>query len=143
FARTKADSKPTSNESGTRVSITARRPSGYDCGFDARGAEEAIANHRMNALRRSHQFIAASARDIQPHSYDANNIAVIEDDNSIIMPPAAFDMNKRAVLFTPEADGYRVSPASIAFTNNFGTRLRGFLAIDGQPGSADNGYRDV
>jgi hypothetical protein len=143
FIRTSAGIKPTPNEDNERVRLTVRAASPYDCGFDARGAEEAIARHRMHALRSPYQLAVRRAPAVSPRSDDEDNIAVIEDDGSIIMPPAGFDLKKRAVLFTPEAGGYRITPTDVPYTKDLGTRLRGFLAVDGQPGAADNGYREV
>ncbi|MEN3332460.1 MAG: hypothetical protein V7641_1825 [Blastocatellia bacterium] len=143
FARTNAGIKPTPNEDGARVHLTGRGLPQYDCGFDGRGAEEAIARHRLHALRLPDQPAARSAQDIRPHSLDQDDIAMIEDDGSIIVPPAGFDLTKRAVLFTPEAGGYRLTPANVRFTSDFGTQVRSFFAFDGQLGVDNNGYRDV
>jgi hypothetical protein len=143
FARTSAGIKQTPNEDGTRVHLMVHAPSPYDCGFDARGAEEAIARHRMHALRSPDQLAALSARDVSLHNQDQNDIAMIEDDGSIIVPPAGFDLTKRAVLFTPEAGGYRLTPTNVRFTGDFGTQVRSFFAFDGQLGFGNNGYRDI
>jgi hypothetical protein len=143
FAKTDARSKQAPDEAGSRVRLSGRLANQYDCGFDARGADESVARHRMNSLRSPAQLAARSMGDIRRRGYDQDDIAVIEDDGAIIMQPAGFDLKKRSVLFTPEAGGYRVTPAEVSFTKDFGTRLRGFLAFDGQPGNADNGYRDI
>lgn len=143
ITRTNASNRQTPDNNRTRVHPGGRVPSSYDCGFDGRGAEEAIARHQMHALRSPYQLTVGSRQTDSPRSFDEDNIAVIEDDGAIIMPPAGFDLKKRAVGFTPEAGGYRITPTDVPFTKDLGTRLRGFLAVDGQPGTADNGYREV
>lgn len=143
FIKTSASNQQPANDDGARVRITARPSQTYDCGFDGRGAEESIARHQMNALRSPDRLAAQHTRAISPRNYDQDNIAVIEDDGAVIMQPEGFDLKKRSILFTPEAGGYRITPTEVAFTKEFGTRLRGFLALDGQPGDANNGYRDL
>lgn len=143
FARANADSKPATGGDGERVQLTVRAPSAYDCGFDARGAEEAVARHRMHALRSPHQLAARSTQNTAPHISDQDDIALIEDDGSIIVPPNGFDLAKRAIMFTPEAGGYRVEPTNVRFTSDFGTQVRSFFAFDGQLGVGGNGYRDM
>src|SRR5438128_10291099 len=144
FTRTSAGVEQTSVEDIGRVRVTVNAPASYDCGFDANGADDALARHRMQALRSSHQRRRlASARPTPadgPRLTDQNDIALIEDDGSIILPPAAYDLKKRAVLFTPEAGGYRITPTDLPFAKDFGTRLRDFLAVDGQPSGSGNGY---
>jgi hypothetical protein len=143
FAGTSANDRQSPYDSGPPARPAGRAPSSYDCGFDARGSEEAIARHRMHALRSPYRLAVRGAQADGPRGFDEDNVAVIEDDGSIIMAPSGFDLKKRAVLFTPEAGGYRITPTDVAFTKDFGTRLRDFLAVDGQPGAADNGYREV
>jgi hypothetical protein len=143
FARTNADNRQALDDNGKHAQPTDRATAAYDCGFDRRGAEEAIARHQMHALRAPYQLMVRRPQADRPRNFDEGNIAVIEDDGAIIMPPAGFDLKKRAVGFTPEAGGYRITPTDIPFTKDLGTRLRGFLAVDGQPGIADNGYREV
>ncbi|HKP13706.1 MAG TPA: hypothetical protein VJZ91_16415, partial [Blastocatellia bacterium] len=143
FTHTHANSTQVASESGGRVRLTVKATPPYDCGFDARGAEEAVARHRMHALGSPYQLAARDARGVSAQSFDRDNIAVIEDDGSIIMPPAGFDLAKRAVLFTPEAEGYRITPADVPFTKNLGTQVRSFFGFDGQLGIGGNGYRDI
>jgi len=143
FARANANNQQMPDNHAARVHPIEHEPSPYNCGFDARGDEEAIARHQMHARRSPYQLTVRSAQADSPRSFDEDNIAVIEDDGSVIMPPAGFDLKKRAVLFTPEAGGYRITPTDVPFAKDFGTRLRGFLAVDGQPGPADNGYSEV
>jgi hypothetical protein len=140
FTPTRASVGQTSIEDGRRVRATVNAPASYDCGFDANGADEELARHRMHVLRSSYHLAARRAQADGPRVSDQDDVALIEDEGSIILPPAAFDLKKRAVLFTPDADGYRITPTDVAFAKDFGTRLRGFLAVDGQPSSSGNGY---
>jgi hypothetical protein len=119
-------------------------PSGaFVCGYDPNGADEAVAHHRLNALRlqnRAHTSAASSrAQTVQ----DTGDIAIVEDDGTIVAAPNKFDLKNRALLFTPAGDGYRVERADTEFNDELGDKLRDFLSTDGQPGNADNGYRDV
>ena len=143
FARTSASVKTAAGEGGERARPEAPAALSYDCGFDARGAEEAIARHRMNALGSSYQLAARTARAIAARSEDRDDIALIEDDGAIIVPPAGFDLTKRSVLFTPEAGGYRITPTDVAFTKNLGSQVRSFFGLDGQIGIDRNGYSDI
>ncbi|MFL6212566.1 MAG: hypothetical protein ACJ74J_01600 [Blastocatellia bacterium] len=142
IARVNADQQ-TAGEDSKRVRVIADAPTPYDCGFDANGADDALARHRMHALRSSYQLAVRREQAGTPRVTDRDNIALIEDDGSIILPPAAFDLKKRAVLFTPEAGGYRITPTDIPFAKDLGTQLRGVLAVDGQPSDSGNGYCPV
>src|SRR5689334_9166422 len=74
LAKTDANNKQTTNEDGACVHPSVRPRSPYDCGFDRRGADEAIARHQMNTLRPAYQLAAHSRRALSPRSYDENNI---------------------------------------------------------------------
>ncbi len=115
----------------------------FVCGFQPLGAEEELSKHKLHLLqsqKEKSQLVASSL----PRVNIVGDIAVIEDDGSIIMPANDFDMNKSSVLFTPEGDGYRVSRDSVGFTKDFGTRLDYFFGIDNQLlSNANNGYREL
>src|ERR1700753_2704773 len=70
FVRTTANSTQPPQAAATRVSVTAHTPAHYDCGFDPHGADDAIANHQMNALRRSRQFTTQRTSAVRPHNFD-------------------------------------------------------------------------
>ena len=142
FAGTRASVVPAASQDGERVRVTVRALPRFDCGFDAHGAEEAIARHQTHALRSRDRFAAQSANHIAANQ-DRGDLAIIEDDGSIIVPPSAFDLAKSAVLFTPEADGYRTTPANVRFTNDIGTQVSSFFGIDGQLSTNVSGYRDI
>ena len=122
---------------------------GFDCGYDARGAEDEFNAHKLNALR-SHARRADSAgsrlaasQSLGPRAEDVDDIAVIEDDGTIVVPPNEFNLKKRSLLFTPDGAGYRIARADISFETDRGSKLGFFFGADGKPGSGNNGYRDV
>jgi hypothetical protein len=78
-----------------------------------------------------------------PIARDAGEIAVIEDDHTIVMPPNKFDLKKQALLFTPEGEGYRITRDPVPYEEELGFRLGDFLGIGGSPVEADNAYREV
>jgi hypothetical protein len=124
-----------------RAVFSARDGGKFDCGYDPRGAEDAVYNHRLNALRLSS---ATTSQRVQPADEDRGDIAVIEDDGTMIVSPSKFDLKKRSLVFTPEGEGYRVTRTDIAFSDELGSKLDFFFGIDNQLlDNADNGYRDI
>jgi len=130
----------------------ARRFSSFstplDCGYDARGAEDELSNHKLHALRRGEADYSRPMSLLQkgrPAVEDVNDIALLQNDGTLVIPPAKFNLKNRSILFTPEGDsdnfGYRISMPEIAFNNDFGSRLD-FLGPDGEKNS-DNGYLGV
>jgi hypothetical protein len=115
----------------------------FVCGFQPFGAEEELSKHQLHLLhsqREKSQLVANSL----PRVNIVGDLAVIEDDGSLVMPANGFDMNKSSLLFTPDGDGYRVSREGVGFTKDFGTRLDYFFGIDDQLLSdANNGYREL
>ncbi len=123
-----------------------------DCGYDARGAEDELSNHRLNALRRGEpdatRSVALSLLQKRgPSAEDINDTAVFQDDGTFVIPPAKFNLKNRSILFTPDGApdgfGYRISTDEIDFNSDFGSRLGSFLGLDGELDDADNGYRDI
>jgi hypothetical protein len=117
-----------------------------DCGYDARGAEDELSNHRLNALRRGEPYTTRSVspsllQKRGPSAEDISDTAVFQDDGTLVIPPAKFNLKNRSILFTPDGDGYRISTPEIDFNNNFGSRLD-FFGPDGEKDS-DNGYLGV
>jgi hypothetical protein len=122
---------------------------GFACGFDPQGAEEEVYRHRLNTLR-SHRrgldtYNLSMANETFARSLVevVNDVALIEDDGALIVPPSKFDLNNKSLLFTPEGDGYRIDRGRADFTNDFGVRLTFFLGPDNQIGGANNGYREI
>jgi hypothetical protein len=117
------------------------------CGYDAHGATDELSNHKQHALGLSKlrnranltPLIATAGISFE----DAGDIALAKDDGTIVITPTSFDLKNRAILFTPDGDGYRISGADLAFTRDYGTRLGFFFGADNRPGNGDDGYRDV
>lgn len=87
-------------------------------------ANEAIARHEMN-LQRLHQA-AENAQQPEasgPTVTDTNDVSVIQDDGSILIPANLFNLTSKAVLFTPVGNSYSVTSGSSAFDTNLGTKL--------------------
>lgn len=123
-----------------------RRP--LACGYDARGADDELSNHKLHALRRGESDYARSASSLKkrsPASEGANDIAFLQDDGTLVIPSAKFNLKNRSILFTPDDDsnnpGYRISTAEIDFNSDFGSRLD-FFGSDGEK-NLDNGYLAV
>lgn len=119
-----------------------------NCGYDARGAEDELSNHKLNALRRGEADYPRTMSLLQkrrPSIDDTNDIALLQNDGTLVIPPAKFNLKNRSILFTPERDsdnfGYRISMPEIEFNNDFGSRLE-FFGSDGEKNS-DNGYSGV
>lgn len=121
----------------------------FACGFDSQGAEEEIYHHRLNALRSGRpgfdvrDFTAAAGPAALPMVEDVDDVAVIEDDGTLIVPPSKFDLNKKSLLFTPEGNGYRVEKGKAELNSDFGVRLTFFFGADNKVGGLNNGYRDI
>lgn len=121
-----------------------------DCGYDPRGAEDEWHNHKLNDLRSngpraaSQSVSASTGRSRTMRSQDVGDIAVIEDNGTIISPPSKFDLKNRSLLFTPDGDGYSITRAKVDFNTDFGYRLGYFFGADGKLlGNSDNGYREI
>ncbi|MGA9768432.1 MAG: hypothetical protein WBV94_05280 [Blastocatellia bacterium] len=127
-----------------RTPFPTRDDGRFDCGYAPRGADEAVYNHHLNTLRLSNYESARSLHRITPQAQDEGDIAVIEDDGTMIISPGKFDLKKRSLAFTPEGGGYRITDADIEFNDDRGLKLDSFLGIDNQVlDNADNGYRGV
>ncbi|HXU38541.1 MAG TPA: hypothetical protein VN937_19450 [Blastocatellia bacterium] len=119
-----------------------------DCGYDARGAEDELSNHKLHALRRGEPDQARSVSFLQKHGPSVegiDDIALLQNDGTLVIPPAKFNLKNRSILFSPEGGsdnlGYRISMPEIEFNNDFGSRLD-FFGSDGEKNS-DNGYLGV
>jgi hypothetical protein len=123
----------------------------FNCGYDPRGADDELSNHRLHALELSRRDdgtkTAAQAllgtRAFDALATDAGDTAVVEDDGTILIPPRQFSLKKSSILFTPGSNGYRISSGGIPFNGDFGVRLGFFFGADNKIGDGDNGYRDV
>ena len=137
----KANSEPGGEP---RAMLSARDDGGFDCGYDPRGAENETYNHRLNTLRLSNYASRTASQQAKPQAQDEGDIAVIEDDGTIIVSPSKFDLKNRSLVFTPDGEGYRITRTDIEFNDELGSKLDSFLGIDNQVlDNADNGYRDI
>ncbi|MBI1746380.1 MAG: hypothetical protein HYR55_07305 [Acidobacteria bacterium] len=55
---------------------------------------------------------------------DVNDVAVIEDDGTIILAPNNFDFPNRTIRFSPTPNGYNLTHITPTFDGNFGTPAR-------------------
>ena len=117
----------------------------FYCGYDPQGAEEQWYNHKLNLMRLGDGHTHGtdfSAKYSAATIESREDIAVIEDNGAIVMPPNKFDLNNKSLLFTPEGDGFRITRENIKFTNELGSRLTFFYNAGGALDDFDNGYRD-
>jgi hypothetical protein len=143
-ARNYKSRTPESRTLESRAFDSAQTGGRFDCGYDPRGAEDEMHNHRVNALRLSGPLARTTARTVSPQDQDQGDIAVIEDDGAIIVPPNEFDLKNRSLVFTPENGGYSVARGDIKLSSDFGFRLGYFFGVDNQLiQNANNGYRDI
>jgi hypothetical protein len=119
----------------------------FVCGYDANGATDELSNHKVNLLalskRRADKPLAGHIASAGVSVEDAEDMALVEDNGSIVVSPTKFDLKNSSVLFTPEGDGYRISSSDIRFSRDFGFRLGYFFGVDKRLEDGDDGYRDV
>jgi hypothetical protein len=128
------------------IAAQARSHDSFDCGYDPRGAEDGFYAHTLNALRSSRlkaNNALLSGQISGPIAENVGDVAVIEDDGSIVVPPNNFNLKKRSLVFTPDGNGYRIARADLSFESDRGSKLSDFVGVDGRPGTGNNGYRDV
>jgi hypothetical protein len=131
-------------ENGRGKKSSAER---FNCGYDPQGATDELSNHKLNVLGLSKRNDGANfaprmtAAGISVE--DAEDVALAEDDGTVVIHPSKFDLKNSSILFTPDGDGYRISSADVAFSRDFGSRLGYFFGADDKLGDGDNGYRDV
>ena len=137
--------------SGADSSIDAQsdgrlRGTQFTCGYDPQGATDELTNHKLNLFGLSKRgFAPTLARHTPPgvSVESAEDIALVEDDGSIVISPTRFDLKNSSVLFTPEGDGYRISSGDVRFSRDVGSRLGFFFGVDNKLEVGDNGYRGV
>jgi uncharacterized protein (TIGR03437 family) len=89
-----------------------------------KAAHEAVARHQFNQQRLAQaaaQGLIAAAPEISVT--DVDDLSVVQDDGSVVIPARPVDLNGRSVLFTPAGGGYTVTGGAAAYDNNFGTKL--------------------
>jgi hypothetical protein len=115
------------------------------CGYDPRGAEDQRLLSKQNSKGRATR---QPAHDSLPNHAsatveDVGDTAVITDNGTIVQPPNNFDLKNRALLMTPDGDGYRITRENVQFVDDVGMRLTGFLSVDGITSDSDNGFLEV
>jgi hypothetical protein len=72
---------------------------------------------------------------------DVGDLAVIEDDGTLVMPPNPFDLENQAILYTPNpTGGYDVSLTTEPLDTELGTKVTGFT---GSEVPLDDGFTRV
>ncbi len=141
-------SSPRHSDSDLNARPGSRLSAGrYNCGYDPHGATDEWSNHRLNALRLSEQGQRADFVTVKTAGgiwvEDAEDIALVEDDGTVVASPSRFNLKNSSILFSPDGDGYRVAPADVGFSKDVGNRLGFFFGVDNNLGDGDNGYRDI
>jgi len=133
-------------DSAGRRSASRFSSAAFNCGYDPEGAIDEWLGHKSNLLRRSKRDGSVSSEAIfsaaGPTVTDVGDIAVMEDDGTVVYSPIRFNLKNSSILFTPEGDGYRISAGDVGFTRDVGGRLGFFFGADKRPEDGDNGYRD-
>jgi hypothetical protein len=76
-----------------------------------------------------------------PTSTDMGDLAVIQDDGTIIIQPNPFDLSKKLISFTPAASGgFSVGVIATSIDRAFGAKLTSFTGSDF---ASDDGYQQV
>jgi uncharacterized protein (TIGR03437 family) len=102
--------------------------------------KEKLLRHQLIQQRLSKEGRLAAERAAVT---DTNDIAVIKATPELVTQANFWDLNGRAILFTPAAGGgYTVSQSSIGFDTNFGTKLNIAAGINPNPQAdpGDDGY---
>lgn len=88
-------------------------------GFAIAAAIQADLHRRLDRERRRNPEPKATKAPVG----QAGNIALIEDDGSILLPPNAFDLDGRGLQLDPLGRGYRMSLSSASVGGALGERL--------------------
>ena len=101
------------------TSATDRRlGKGDGLGTDSRDASDLVWPSRLAARTR---LLGANARPAA--SRDIGDIAVVEDDGTLILQPNPFDLGGVGLRFEPNGAGYDVAPGDAAFRPSLGREL--------------------
>ena len=119
---------------------------GRYCGYDPAGAETEWQNHNLNLLGRSPRAITGKSKGANSFAAieDVGDVAVLDNDGTVVIPPNKFDLKNRSLLFTPDSGGYRLSKGRLDFETSLGI---GELTTSSAWATAfvgpDNGYRSI
>lgn len=122
MARRPAKSKVDSAAKG--LSLKSKRAAKWD-GTEPGRLEREWAIHNASTRTRSRLgFSSDGAEQLVSNSFDFGEIAVIEDDGSIVGEVPGFDLDGQSLRFTPNAqNGYDLSTSPLNFEPVIGTNL--------------------
>ncbi len=89
---------------------------------EEQSAEARVWHEANQQSLRGPEGSAAMALKAETSSQDINDITVIQGDARLVIAPRFFDLNLRAVSFTPANSGYSIATTSSLFDNNLGAR---------------------
>lgn len=88
-------------------------------------ARESIARYKFNQQRLQQQRATGHALPEAGNIgiTDVNDISIVQDNGSFIVPAQPFTLTGRSVLYTPNGSGYTVTGGLSSYDTNFGTKL--------------------
>ncbi len=101
----------------------------FHCGTSPERTRQVYANglyheDRLRILKRNRQYLPAASPGLVAISKDVGDVAVIEDDGSLVAEPSPFDLASRAIRFEPTGSTtYRVLLSTTAFNTAGGTTV--------------------
>ncbi|HEV8485017.1 MAG TPA: hypothetical protein VGV87_15855 [Blastocatellia bacterium] len=120
------------------------------CGYDPAGAETEWHNHNLNLRAqagRARDATSLKTEGVQgaeiASTEDVGDVAVLDNDGTLVIPPNKFDLKNRSLLFTPDSGGYRLSKGKLDFETSLGTELDYFFGVGDRIVGPDNGYRGI
>ena len=100
-----------------KTNLDSKNPDHFVCDTSADRSAAELALDRYHRLRRP----AALSSTIDAATVDQGNIAVLQDDGTVITPPNRLDLANNTVTFTPAGDGsYSVVTQAVSFDNGAG-----------------------
>jgi len=117
---------------------------GFMCGYDPRGAQEGLYNHLSNLKRRKTDLsgLSPASAESLPRVENIGDVAVIEDNGTIVLPPNKFDLKNSSIIFTPQSNGYLRERGGLSFNKDFGERIIDFVDSTGET-NRNNGFQEV
>jgi uncharacterized protein (TIGR03437 family) len=91
---------------------------------ETKAIREMITRHQYLRQRRAEeQSRSESSTTANVNSADINDIAVLQNDGSLVVDRKSFDLSGKTVQFTPSGNTYTLSAPSVSFDSSFGTKL--------------------
>ncbi|MFN7928577.1 MAG: hypothetical protein U0Y68_11630 [Blastocatellia bacterium] len=82
-------------------------------------ARESFARYQFHQQRRSPHASAEGNIVVT----DSNDVSIVQDNGSILIPATPFTLSGRSILYTPSGNGYTVTSGLSSFDTNLGTKL--------------------